>query len=1325
MRFVIFCIIFVIHQPLFAACGDKVFKHLTTQNGLVSNHVKSIYQDSNGFMWFGTRDGLNRYDGYTFKTFQYAPNDTASLSNNVISCLIEDKHKFLWIGTSHGLNTLNLINGQIKRLDLFEDKREKAMITCLTIDSEKSIWVGTDHRGLIKLNAEGKVKQVFSSESPIAALLSNSIVCLTLHPLWGVMVGTKNGLYVIKQNEIVAQYLQGYEISNLEMKPDGSVMIGVSENLSNYYQLFNDQSLRKHPFPSKQKGRLSFLKYDREGNSWFAIQDKGLIFINQSGEVNRLQLSKFERDGINSNAIISFFEDDFGNLWFGTQDSGLNLLDKNRKPFISVRDNFTSLGLCNNRVRSLFTDSQGDVWVGTKVDGSLSRFNINTLEFTHFKHDPEEEESISNDFILCITEESPDYLWVGTLDGLNLFNKKTGTSKIFRPEEGNSNSLSSASIYALLKDKNDLYIGSVGNGLDIYNTVSGDFRHYSKNSSENSISDNRVKVIKKDHLGNIWVGTINGLNVFDPKKETFTRYLNDIDIKGSISNNYIHCIYEDRKNNLWVGTAYGLNLFDRKTKTFRSFTEQDGLESNSINGIIEDHKGMLWLSTNNGISCLNPESGKIKNYGTPDGLTANEYFPEALCQSQGYLIFGGNNGISMFKPVNIHDNQQVPRIVITNLKVRDKSLGKYKQSKSFQQGRAQDQTIKLEYYQSDFRFEFVAIANTAHEKCEYAYKLEGFDQQWNFDGNKREAIYTNVPAGKYTFKVKAANNDGVWSDESRSVILHIAPAPWLSNTAYIIYLILILLLIISALKLWKKRAAAEREHLLQQMKIDFFANVSHEFRTPLSLIISPLEKMMVEQKDKENKLQFELIHSNANRLLHLVNRLLDFQKIGSQQLRLEPSCGELISFLKKIILSFEQLAATEGIMLQFVTDVEQLNIYLDYEKFEIIVYNLLSNAFKFTPKGGLINIHLRAANSDEFSLAVEDTGVGIPLTEQNKIFDRFFQAANLKNNQMAGSGIGLSLTKEYVQLHRGNISVESIEGKGSSFVVAIPLIKASEQEMLKGDDQNKIDHPNNRPAHRGAKTILLVEDNEDFRLFLKSSLQQQFNIIEADNGLVALNKIEMKMPDLIISDVMMPLMDGHQMCEQLKKDPITAPIPIILLTAQNTAEGQVKGFASGADQYLSKPFKFDVLHSMICGLFESRQSLQQAFSKKIGVELSDIEITTNDEKLIHKVLKYIEDHMDQPELTVETLSADLDISRGHLYRKIRALTNRSPSDFIRRVRLKRAAQLLETTQLTISEIAYMVGFSNPKYFSKCFKTEFNQLPSQYAAENRIQATEII
>jgi signal transduction histidine kinase/DNA-binding response OmpR family regulator len=813
---------------------------------------------------------------------------------------------------------------------------------------------------------------------------------------------------------------------------------------------------------------------------------------------------------------------------------------------------------------------------------------------------------------------------------------------------------------------------------------------------------------------------------------------------GSLSDVNVLCFLEDSKGRIWVGTRGGLNLFNPQTKTFQLFTKANGLPDNIIFNILEDKNHALWVSTPKGLCEVILETKEkdiqlsVINYDEKNALQNIEFNEKAALKTQsGELIFGGPSGFNIIDPDKIQKSAYRPKIVFTELQILNNTVEPGESINNrilLPQSLSFSQNINLKYIENVFTIEF-ASTDFAHGEYErYAYMMEGFNSDWLYTtGNMRRATYTNLTSGHYIFKVKVLNRNGIWSDV-KTLHINIQPPFWLTNVAYIIYFLLTvgLLLLIRRITLERihmryevaqQKKEVERAFAMEQLKTKFFTNVSHEFRTPLSLIISPLDNIIQHASDEEQKVQLSLVQRNAKRLLNLVNQLLDFRKMEVQSIKLYASIGDIVSFCRDISQSFTDIVEKKRIQFAFSSNIDELEIFFDKDKIEKILLNLLSNAFKYTYDNGKVSINLIYSEPKEnetdgkLAIEVKDNGIGIPADKHTMIFERFFQTDVPESMVNQGVGIGLAITKEFVKLHGGVITVKSEPDAGTCFTVLLPAKKiyVSNNHLatkpILSEEIEDIELKDNFKKEK--KTILVVEDNEDLRFYLKENLKKLYHIEEAVNGKEGWEKVKSLDPDIVVSDIMMPVMDGIELAKKIKNETQTSHIPIILLTAMGSEEKQMEGYNIGVNDYITKPFIFDILVSRIKNLIAQQKLLQKKFHKQIEVNPAEITITPVDEKFLKSALEIVEKHIDEPGFSVEDFSHEIFMNRVTLYRKILSLTGKTPIEFIRSIRLKRAAQLLEKSGKSIAEIAYEVGFNNPKHFSKFFKEEFDVLPSLY------------
>jgi signal transduction histidine kinase/ligand-binding sensor domain-containing protein/DNA-binding response OmpR family regulator len=1408
-------LLFFLSTSISAQSPKVKFERLSTEHGLSHSSVYCIFQDRKGFLWFGTENGLNRYDGYQFTTYYYEPDDTTSLSNSWVWSILEDHTGTLWVGTVDGLNQFDRNRDCFVRYK--HDPGNPASLSCSYVrvileDHAGTLWIGTTN-GLNRFDRDtGKFISYNRNTDNPEHLGGNYILTICEDQSQTLWVGTQGGLFRYdREKDALIPSEEWRElmtnkpliVSALYQDRLGMLWIGTWGWGTAHKRPGWNQTIVSHDnWLNIPAGNLSFCE-DHSGTLWIAA--------NRLSQLNRETglLAEYQYDpklptSISSPQIRAIYESRHGEngvLWFGTFWGGVSKLVQKQKKFVNYRPEFKNLTELNqNRISALVEGQDGEFWVGTAGSG-LYQFDRETKNSSHYRIDPLWAPNTSPDFIEALCVDQNGELWVGASysGGLHRYDRKRDRFTHFLHDPKNPFSLSLNHISAIHEDRfGILWVGTDGGGLNQFDRNQERFIRYQHQPQDSgSLSSNKVKIIFEDSSGVLWIGTWGGgLNKFDRERDKFVRYQHEPGNPNSLSDNRIMTICESPAGVLWIGTSSaGLNRFDCRDERFTSFTVKDGLPSNNIYGMLSDDRGNLWISTDKGLSKFNIATKIFRNYDAADGLPGDEFSERAFCKSKtGELFFGGRHGFTAFYPDSIQDNPFVPPIVLTDFKIMNKPA-------ELDTAIAEKKHIVLRHDENFLSFEFAALNYVSPEKNQYRYKMEGVDQDWIYSGNptgvaRRFANYTGIAPGDYVFKVRGSNNDGVWNEQGASVRITINPPWWRTNWAYAIYALLIgtALYVVRRLErhrfqtlneLKMQRFEAQKLFELDQAKSRFFANISHEFRTPLTLILGPIEKMLARAAEGETKQDLSMIQRNARRLLQLINQLLDLSKLETGRMQLRARAEDVKSLLKGLVLSFASLAERKKITLKFDEPDETITAYLDRDKFEKIVANLLSNAFKFTPEEGKIEVAVAvavgssshegfipataSATANFFAITIKDTGIGMPADQLTHIFDRFYQVDNSHTREHApldrksatvravlesayptgheGTGIGLALAKELVELHGGKILVESELFKGSVFTVLLPLgrahlrdeeiVESSEQlpvcseQLSVSSDQHQasiIEQPatsnqlpatsNEQPATRrgtGKKPfILIIDDNSDVRRFIRSHLDQDYHILEAADGAEGLQKAIEKMPDLIISDVMMPKMDGIELCRQVKTDERTSHIPVILLTARASGESKVEGLETGADDYITKPFDARELLVRVKNLIEQRRKLRERFRREMSLQPREVTVNSMDEQFLQRALDIVEKHLSDSEFGVETFSKQIGMSRQHLNRKLQALTEHSANDFIRIIRLKRAAQLLEKRSATVTEIAYEVGFNNPAYFAECFRKEFGRSPSQYA-----------
>ena len=1353
---------------------EIIFKHLTVEDGLSNSSVIAILQDSRGFIWVGTENGLNRWNGYEIKIFSYDFKDTSTLSNAEIWTLFEDSRGVMWVGTYNGLNRFNRETENFTRYVISDDSLDNALqnlIEQIVEDYSGTFWIATGY-GICRFDpATGKVKRFIHKPEYSKPVFSDNYI-------WSVCVIETDRLLLGTRGGIISFIPGTGDFSNLP---------------------FSNPDLHSNPSITK-------VYKDKAGTLWFGMEYGGLIHYNiETGEFNHYKHDPADSYSLSSDRINTIHEDQSGILWIGTREGGLNKFNRDTKHFTTYKHNTRDAGsICSSTISTIYEDKDGNLWIGTNENG-ISIISKWSKPFKHYVHDTEDPNSLGYGEVMAICEARSGDLWVAHWGGgisrlvrgskkfIHYGNNPTGQISIgnnsvgdihedrsgniwvgswgidcidplknkvihYRHNSTTTNSLGGYHVTEIYEDREGtMWFGTWDGGLDSFDRDSGTFKNYKHDPEDSmSLSDNFILSLCQDSRNTLWVGTINGLCKLvhlENGKEGFVRYKNDPLNPASLSDNGIMDIFEDSNNRFWICTNNGINLFNREKESFISYTKKDGLPDNSVEMLLEDDHKNLWLRTKMGLVKFNPETMEFRTYDERDGFKycrmRNAGWKAFSKGRTGKFYYGTMNSLTVFHPDSLKDNPNPPPIVITDFKLKNKPL-EIGVNSYLQKTITETKSIELPYYENIISFEFAALDYTSPDKNQYAYKMEGIDDDWIYtDATRRYANYTNLDPGNYIFTVKGSNGDDVWNNEGVSISIIINPPWWATTWAYFIYALIIFSVLYFTWKLRLKRIRikhdyemsrfeAEKMHEVDEMKSRFFANISHEFRTPLTLILGLAKKIVEKSKEQTLTEDASVIRRNAKRLNGLVNQLLDLSKLESGNMRLQTSPINIIPLLKGLVLSFASFAERKRITLKFNSDENEIVAYVDKDKFEKIITNLLSNAFKFTPIGGRIEFSITTSDSN-IEIAVSDTGIGISSERVDKIFDRFYQVDSSRTREQEGTGLGLALTKELVELHKGKISVESSEGKGSTFTVKLPVGKdhLKPEEIIEGtldteeivpkeveliseyenakvrSDIEIITEEGLSPDKAEKLLLLIVEDNTDVRNYIKGNLEKEFRILEAINGEDGFKKAIDHIPDLIISDVMMPNMDGFEMCDKIKNDEKTSHIPVIMLTAKATSKDKIEGYETGADDYIMKPFDAQVLRARINNLIQQRIRLREHFRKEGIFEINDINVTSADKTFLKKALDIINNHISDETFSVDVFANEIAMSRFQLRRKLIALVGESPSDLIRRIRLTRAAKLLEQNFGNISEIAAEVGFNNPANFAHSFKVHFGVSPSEY------------
>ena len=1347
----------------------------TTKNGLSHDCVRNIYQDAKGFIWIGTEGGLNKYDGYNFNEY-LSKSDYSTFSNQWIGFIYEDisdNGNFLWFGTSEGVQKLDRKTSKlsfynINKLDTINNRKMWASSICKVNDTEYLIG----GNGLKYFNE--KTQKTINYLEEFEELFVYSIYKRKQGEFW---IGTNFGLFEFSSTlkKVTGDYKnllpESIHVLSFYEEDNGNVWIG--SDLGLYLFIRNQKIFIRPKFKvGNSLGKIIHSIFEDSKGNLFAASNNSILSISQSRDsitiVKQLldkissPYSRGNNRPYNQN-VISAFIDKSDIIWIGTGCNGIYKLIPNRKKFKLYRHNPNdNYSLGSSMVTSFCEDNEGNIYIGT-VGGNLNQFNRITEKFLRI------DLSVDN---YSVKQGANNDIWYSNYYSLINFNVSnnmstayfgngiSNTLKFSISQNNNANDalrlriwdslfanfdLSQIKTYPNIKH---LYVDKQGtvwcvitkgnenfNILHTFNLANKEFNPVEILTDERV--SNFITHIYEDNKGIMWFGTegkglIKRLKINNGQYK-FIQYKHEELKANTISNNNITVITEDNKGYLWIGTNKGLNKLDTKHGIFERYGYVDGLKSEFIAGILVDDQETLWISTNKGLSKFDTKIEKFFNYNVEDGLQGNNYSIGSYYKSNvGELYFGGSNGFNMFKPENIQENPFPPDVIINRFTIINEEVKPGINSPlkiSIELARE----VILDYDQDIFTLEFAALDYTNPAKNLFAYKLEGVHSDWIYtDSERRFATFTNLNPGSYNFTVKAANNDGIWSDKTTQLLIIITPPWWQTSWAYIGYTLFALLILYITWVMQMRRIKIKHELSMKEfeteklrevdlMKSNFFANISHEFRTPLTLIKGPVEGLLNEERSAQRKEIFQTILRNSKNLLNLINELLDLSKLEAGKMKLCAGKYDIVSFTKGIIMSFNSKAEAKEISLSVTSTRNYIELYFDKEKMQKIISNIVSNAIKFTPEKGKVTVDIQECFSDNnLSLIIRDTGVGVPKGELSKLFNRFYQVIQDGSHQNSGTGIGLALTKELVQMHKGTITVKSEPNNWTEFTLTFPLGKKhlKDDEIIINDNDDfvytSIDVINiQEETNKDRAKILIVEDNKDVLNYIKDILGKEYTPILALNGEEGLEKAKSIIPDLIISDIMMPLMDGNLMCKMIKKDEKTSHIPIILLTAKADENDKIDGLETGADDYIIKPFDPVELIVRIKNLINQRKKLRSKYLKEAEIHPVEVAVTSIDKLFIKKATKYLEQNITNESLSVENMAEHLNMSRTQLYRKFCGVLGEKPNDFIRKYRLRKAAELLKGKFGNIAQVAYEVGFSDPAYFSKCFKKLYKVNPHDY------------
>ena len=1336
---------------LIAIIAQSVSAHAYSEKFIrfSNSHVNNIYQDSKGYIWVCSDNGLNRFDGVNVKTFSHIHSDTTSLVSNSVLTIMEDRSGTLWVGTVAGIQSFD------RKTERFSSPKLKyphitdfTYVNTIIEDKKGNIWFTTSRSGIICLKA--------GTREPVYYLKTNSNICSNkINTLYedrygNIWIGSQeSGISILNSgNHTLTNYehdpenensLSSNTVFSFAETPDGQMLVGTIDGGIDAFNYATRKFTRNY-IPCD--GNIFTLTASRSGRLWIGTDGNGLKYYDFKTHASGIYESRLQDFDYRRIKVHSIYEDKQGNLWAAIFQKGVLMIPPEDRRFNNIGFNPYSVenSIGSECVLSILQDRDGDLWVGTDGDG-IYRLNNDKVVSRHYGILKGGGKSI-----LSIFQDSRGDIWVGSyLYGLYKYERSSDSFRNVPIYDDFGRSIKEVNV--INEDKNgNLWIGTNGNGLCIYDTKSGKpkFLRYNLMKDSGQLLGNSIHSICFDKRGNVWIGTSEaGISKLNLKTGKYTDYNT---ANGNLCSNNVFSIVEDRKGYIYAGTKMGITRINPSDGTAKFYTVNDGLSNDCVYGLEIDGNDNLWASTNEGLSKMNLKNGDISTYYVTDGIMSNEFKRGAAFKSaSGELFFGGLDGLTSFRPFETRKIHPLLNLAFTDL---------YMQGSSDDNGVADSEMrqipideldkITLPYDSNSFSIGYSAIEYNYPDNVEYQIRLEtpGGDGDWITQPLKtRVATYTNLKPGKYVFHVRATLGDSGTVLE-RSITIIIKPPFWLSWWAKTIYALLILAVAFVAyrsamnrLRARKRIAEQEGERRMMESKLQFFTDISHEVRTPLTLILSPIESLIKSTSNQDLLKIYKMIDQNGKRILRMINQIMDLRKLDNSEMRLAASETDVKQFLTTVFSSFTQMAEKKGIEYDFSAADNLPRMWIDRDKLDKVVFNVLSNAFKYTPDGGRIALSV-AVEDDNLTIRVKDSGAGIPKEFWNAIFERFYQVRDDSNRNKMGTGIGLHLCHKLMELHHGRIFVESSDANGSVFTIQLPLDssyltddqKVSETDIVQPqrlelpdeDDESAMETAEKEPsASKNRHTVLVVEDEAEIRNYLHEILGKEYNVITAENGAVGLEAAIKQIPDCIVTDIMMPEMTGTEMCRKIKTNPSTCDIPVIMLTAKATEQQRVEGIQYGADSYITKPFSVDHLKTRIRKLIELRYAMRSKYSGKLEVKDDNIKVKSADEKLLEKVEAFVLKQLDNTDLSVELISQEIGVSRSHLHRKLKQLTNQNPSDYIKNTRLRHAAYLLANKNIAVSEACYATGFSSLSHFSNSFKEFYGISPTKYVELNRV------
>ena len=1316
-------------QMTYAKERHYYFERFSVEDGLSQSTVNDILQDNKGFLWFGTKDGLNRYDGLSFRQFKHDRTNAYSLGNNFVTTLYEDTKGHIWVGTDVGLYIYYPERDIFERFQAAADNGTKIerSVSAIVGDADSCVWMAVETQGIFRFDLR---KQTLTNHALRGAGISANVQTMAFDNsgiLWIGLYG--DGLYYSKDHlETLQPYLseQGKEVF------DNDVITRLVCGTYNRLYIGSTHGVQELNLTS---GRLRSILHANEtgediycrdllmvsDNSLWVGTESGIYIYNlHTDQYVHLRNSMNDPYSLSDNAVYSLCKDNEGGIWVGSYFGGINFYPSPQTYFEKYYPTSDYNGLHGMRVREFCQDNRGILWIGTE-DGGLNRFNPDTEEFSFF----EPSAGFTNIHGLCLMD---NYLWVGTFaKGIKVIDTRNGSIVKTYQKGSSPHSLIDNSVFSICRTTTgEIFVGTMF-GLLRYDRQTDGFQRI------DDLNGCFVYDIKEDYDGNLWLTTYaNGAWRYDVNQKRWENYRHNATDSTSLPYDKVLSIFEDSHHQVWLTTqGGGFCKFNPQTNNFTAYDIRHGLPNDVVYQIAEDKNGHLWLTTNNGLACFDPVTEEIKKvYTTESGLLGDQFnYRSSYVSEDGIIYFGSINGFIAFNPSKFVENSYLPPVVLTDFMLFNKNVRAWQQDSPLEKSIVFTDKIALRPDQNAFSLRLAALSYQAPRMNRLKYKLEGYDKEWNIMKGSPVISYSNLPYGDYVFRVKGANNDGLWNPEERTLRIEILPPLYLTGWAYCIYTLLFIGCSLYTFWYFKQRSnrrhhrqlekfEQEKEREIYRAKFDFFTNVAHEIRTPLTLIKGPLENILQRKLvDAETREDLNIMQQNTERLLNLTNQLLDFRKAESQGYRLDFAECDITQILHDTYLRFTSAARQKGLDFTLKMPEQTFYAHVNKEAFTKILSNLFNNAMKYAATYVHVSLEVEGQEREKsvFRVRTVNDGALIPIGMREAIFKPFVRLNEQGNGQVTtGTGIGLALARSLAELHKGSLVVTD-KTDVNEFCLTLPVVQ--EQIIVLPNEEAHAKHEtvHTEPVEtkNGNPSVLVVEDNPDVLSFISKQMSHSYEVLTASDGAEALKVLDKNFVSLVISDVMMPVMDGFELCKRIKADVNYSHIPVILLTAKTDMQSKLEGLELGADSYIEKPFSPEYLVAVSTNLIKNREKLRQAFAQSPFVEVKTVAQTKADEEFVEKLNEIILTNMDNSEFTSDALADHLGMSRSNFYRKIKGVLGMTPNEYIRVERLKRAAQLMKEGKDRVTEVCYAVGFSSPSYFAKCFQKQFGVLPKDF------------